>query len=79
MKFSYEELRKYLSQGRELHFFYQNYQYSISNNKDGYYLKKFSEPEGQDFISVEELLANGKVESYGLEEIWDAVTVDVLF
>lgn len=79
MNFSYEQLKAYLSQGREVEFYYNNKKYSISNNHDGVYLTEYHNPVHQDFKTDTELLENGKIQGLSIRDIWDDVIIDVLF
>ena len=79
MDYSYEELKRDLKVGHEVEFYYQNHKYSISNNKDGWYLTKYFDENDQSFKTSQELLKNGRIDSKTLEEIWNEVKVETIF
>ncbi|OPH61823.1 hypothetical protein BC351_00860 [Paenibacillus ferrarius] len=78
MSYSYEDLERDLAIGHELHFNFKGREYSISNNKDGWYLSE-SYSDYQSFVDTNELLAKGKIDGKLLKEIWDEVDVSVIF
>jgi hypothetical protein len=78
--YSFDELKKDLDIGHEVEFYYHEDRYSISCNKEGWYLTKFYDSEShQAFNTHEELLENGKINSESLREIWDDVRIDIIF
>lgn len=79
MKYKYAELKSDLLMGREVEFYYKDDKYSISNNKEGWYLTKFYSGKDQAFKTVEELLEYGRIDSKKIEEIWEKVKVDTIF
>lgn len=75
MEYSYNDLIKDLRMGREIEFLYKDTRYSISTNKEGWYLTAFGEEFYQAFNTVEELLEKALIEGRFLKEIWDKVKV----
>ena len=79
MDFSYDMLIEHIKQNRELHFYYCNKQYSISNNKNGWYLTEFNNPVYQTCDDGETLIKYGKIEGNFLKDIWDDIEIEVVF
>lgn len=78
MSYSYEDLKRDLGIGHELHFKYRGKQYSISNNKDGWYLSEFY-ADYQSVTDTNELLEIGTIDGKYLKDIWDDVEVEAIF
>jgi hypothetical protein len=72
LSYFYEELESDLSIGHELHVKYKDKEYSISNNKAGWYLSEFCS-EYQSFSDTNELLEKGKINGRRFKEIRDDV------
>jgi len=78
--YSFEELKADLDIGHEVEFYYQEDRYSISCNKEGWYLTKFYDSEShQAFKTHEELLESGTIKSKNLKEIWNQVKINIIF
>ena len=56
--------------GEEYSFDYNGEEYWISQNKEGRYLTRSRDSYTQDFETVEELFANGRIEGKTIAEIW---------
>ncbi len=77
--YRFEELKKDLSTGREVEFQYKGNKYSISHNKEGWYLTRFGDDTEQSFANSNDLLKYGTIEAKTLNEIWDEVIVESIF
>ncbi len=77
--YSYKELKYDLEMGHEVEFFHMKKKYSISNNKDGWYLTRYYDENYQPFKTVQELLEYGRITGKSLEDIWDQVQVETVF
>jgi hypothetical protein len=71
MPYSYEDLERDLSIGHELEFTYKGKEYSITNNKVGWYLSGVNDY--QSFTNTIELLEKGTIDGKHLKEIWNDV------
>lgn len=78
MNYTFEELKKDLSTGRELTFIYEGQKYSISHGKDGSYLTKHGIG-WENFKNYEELLSNATINSCKLQVIWDNIKIESIF
>jgi hypothetical protein len=75
MTYSYDKLKEELAIGIEIVFVYRNEKYSISHNREGWYLTKFTDSENYHaFSDWEELLLQSRVDGKSLKEIWSQVT-----
>jgi len=74
MNYCYEELVEDLSRGHEIEFSYHGEKYSISRNKDGWYLTKYNDENAQQtFKESDELLKKAKIGSKNIYLIWNEV------
>ncbi|MFC9775957.1 hypothetical protein [Paenibacillus chitinolyticus] len=78
MPYSYEDLERDLAIGHEVEFKYMGREYSITNNKAGWYL---SEPDSkyQMFADKIDLLEKGTIDGKNLKDIWNDVEVTTIF
>jgi hypothetical protein len=78
MNYSYQDLKQDLEIGHELHFVYKRTKYSITHTPNGWHLSKFY-GEYHTFESHVELLDRGTIEGHKLQDVWNEVTVEVIF
>ena len=78
MEISYTELEKYLQQGREVEFFYNEKKYSFNHSHVGWHLTEYYNI-SQDFKNVKDMLKYGRIEGKSIKKIWDDVEIDCLF
>ncbi|BBB90444.1 hypothetical protein [Methylomusa anaerophila] len=77
--YSYKELEHDLEMGHEVEFFHMEQKYSISNNKDGWYLTRLYDENYQSFKTAQELLEYGRINGKTLADIWNQVKVETVF
>ncbi|WP_410771301.1 hypothetical protein [Fontibacillus sp. BL9] len=71
----YVELVQRVEWGEEFQFYYQNEEYWISTNKEGYYLTRGKDSYTQSFRTAEELFNEGQIDGKTLLEIWDLIII----
>jgi hypothetical protein len=79
LKYSFDELKKDLEIGHEVEFYYLDGKYSISSNKDGWYLTRFEDGSYQSYKNPDELLEYATINSSKFKDIWDNVVIDSVF
>lgn len=67
----YKELVNRVLIGEEFNFYYNNIEYWISNNEDGYYLTDVPNQFTQNFKTAESLFKEGKIENKNIIDIWN--------
>jgi hypothetical protein len=69
-KDEFKEFQERVAWGEEFNFYYQNEEYWISQNPDGYYLTRVKGSLTQEFDTPELLFKNGTIEGRLLSEIY---------
>ncbi|MGG3453570.1 hypothetical protein [Paenibacillus rhizolycopersici] len=75
IRLDYAELVQRVGWGEEFQFYYENEEYWISINKEGYYLTRGKDSYTQSFSTAEELFRRGQVEGKIIFEIWDLIEI----
>ncbi|MCE5170974.1 hypothetical protein LQV63_16850 [Paenibacillus profundus] len=71
----YSELVQRVGWGEEFQFYYQNEEYWISTNKEGYYLTRGKDSFTQSFQTAEELFKEGRIDGETILELWGLVEI----
>jgi hypothetical protein len=80
VEYSFDELKyDIIKIGHEVEFYYMNEKYSISRDKEGWYLCKFGDENYQSFATAEELISKATIHGKSLEDIWGDVEVETIF
>ncbi|MCQ6282800.1 hypothetical protein [Bacillus sp. EB600] len=69
-KDEFEEFQERIAWGEEFNFYYQNEEYWVSQNQDGYYLTRVKGSFTQEFKTPELLFKNGTIQGKLLSEIF---------
>ncbi|MFM1652562.1 hypothetical protein ACI7RC_10740 [Brevibacillus sp. B_LB10_24] len=80
MKYSYEDFEADIKLGREVEFIYMNNRYSITNTQEGWQFMKYYDYDTlQVFENEEDLLKNANINSKPLKELWNDISIDIIF
>lgn len=80
MKYTFEKMLEDLAIGHEVEFKYKGEKYSISTNKDGWYLTKYSDWENyQSFKTYMDLINRSNIDNKKIKDIWKDVKVESVF
>ncbi|WP_019421386.1 hypothetical protein [Paenibacillus sp. OSY-SE] len=71
----YSELVQRVGWGEEFQFYYQNEEYWISTNKEGYYLTRGKDSFTQSFQTAEELFKEGRIDGETILELWGLIEI----
>jgi len=66
----YSEFVKIVECGMEPNFYFNDYEYWISNNSDGYYLTKC---EPQNFLNADDFFINARVDGKTIQDLWHVI------
>jgi hypothetical protein len=69
----YNELVQRVGWGEEFQFYYQDEEYWISTNKEGYYLTRGEDSFSQSFLTSEELFKEGRIDGKSILELWNLI------
>lgn len=80
MNYTFKNLLDDLAIGHEIEFYYDGEKYSISHNKDGWYLTKFTDWKNyQSFKGYMDLIDNANLGNKKIKDIWKDVKVESVF
>ena len=69
----YNEFKKMVGYGMEYLLYFNDEEYWISCNSEGYYLTRSKDSYSQDFLNSEELFENGRIDGKSILEIWEEI------
>lgn len=78
MDYTFDDLKRDLETGHEIHFRYMDKDYSISHSQNGWHLCEFYKDD-QTFETHSDLLNNGTINGKHLGKIWGTVKVTTIF
>jgi hypothetical protein len=71
----YDELVQRVGWGEEFQFYYQNEEYWISTNQEGFYLTRGKDSYTQSFTTADELFREGQIDGKSILEIWELIKI----
>lgn len=66
----YVELKDMVKHGMEYNFYFENEEYWISHNDDGYYVTRVRDSYSQEFKTSEELFLKAKINKKTISALW---------
>jgi hypothetical protein len=70
---TYDDLIERVEWGEEFNFEYENEQYWVSQNNDGYYLTRVNDSSTQEFKTAKDLFINGRIDNKSMFELWELI------